>query len=80
MLTEEIDAYLARVAGSGIDVPPWLRSLEKAVDEIDSSTREPDYPFESLPTLPTTPVPLRELRRQLKVWKDPLFKPRKPKA
>lgn len=80
MLLEEIEGYMTRVAGSGIDVPPWLRTLEKAVDEIDSATREPDYPFESLPTLPTTPVPLRDLRRQLKNWKDPLFKPRKPKA
>ncbi len=71
-LEREIKDYLQTTSGSGIDVAPWLRTLEKEVE--DTSTRE-----ESNPTAPTnvsSPITvalsLRTMQRQLHIWgRDP---------
>jgi len=72
LLREEVDSYLEDSWGSGIDVPDWLRSLEREVfnaahpDEGGRPGMEAD--LEVLPVLITRD----EFFRQCRNWRDPL--------
>ncbi|MBI1345540.1 hypothetical protein GC163_04560 [bacterium] len=72
-LQELCEDYLKTTSGSGLDVPPWLRSLE---DELNKVQREDDRwqspEFEPELPLPPCNLNLREMRQQIKQWKDPL--------
>ena len=73
-LRTEIDEYIQSTSGSGIDVPPWLRSLHKALDLAAAPAHADRYNTE--PDLKLSPVllTLQETRRQLKTWNEPLIK------
>ena len=82
LLREEVDEYLEDSWGSGIDVPDWLRSLEREVfaaahpDDGGRPGMEAD-----LDVLPIR-ISREEFLQQARVWKDPLVNEkstRKPK-
>ncbi|MGH7200893.1 MAG: hypothetical protein ACREJB_09830, partial [Planctomycetaceae bacterium] len=64
----EIDAYLESRSGSAIDVPPWLRMLEREVLRTDPLDIEPDFESEPELALPTTTLRRAQLVRQLQGW------------
>jgi hypothetical protein len=76
-LQKEIDGYLVETAGAGIDVPPWLRQLEKAVDRVDHPVLPPGEFADVSIDLPPIEVALSDMRRQLESWSEPLVKRKK---
>ncbi|SFH53489.1 hypothetical protein [Planctomicrobium piriforme] len=72
LLREEVDEYLEDSWGSGVDVPDWLRSLEREVfaaahpEEGGRPGMEAD--LDVLPMLMTR----EEFLQQARVWRDPL--------
>jgi hypothetical protein len=74
VLTQEIETYLETTSGSGIDVPPWLRTLEKEVDRVSRLVHEIQYQQEPEIKMPPVALGLKEIRRQLKIWNHPLGK------
>jgi hypothetical protein len=75
-----VEEYLKTTSGSGLEVPPWLRSLE---DELNRVQQEDDRwqasDFEPELRLPPCPLSLREMKQQLRQWRDPLSsRKRKP--
>jgi len=71
LLREEVNDYLEDSWGSGIDVPDWLRSLEREVfaaahpDEGGRPGMEADLDLEPLP------LTKEDLQQQIKTWRDP---------
>ena len=74
-LRQEIEEYLDCTFGSGIDIPEWMRQLQKQVEQIDSESDDPTDLLEPQINRPAVIIGLREMRRQLKIWADPLLKP-----
>ncbi|MBM82180.1 MAG: hypothetical protein CMJ78_16560 [Planctomycetaceae bacterium] len=80
-LRTEIEEYLNNTSGSGIDVAPWLIDLEKEVDRFDEAIYTgPPHKAELSVKAPPIPVSLDEMRRQLKIWNQPLAKRKKGKT
>ncbi len=79
-LRSEVDSYLKGTAGSAIEVPAWLEELEKEVDKHELTNVEIAPPSELSIKAPPVPISLAEIRRQLRVWNQPLGdeKRRKP--
>ena len=67
-LESEIEDYLHSTSGSGIDVAPWLRTLEKEVEQ--TAAREEANPIapENAPSPSTVALSLRTMQRQLRIW------------
>ncbi|MBX3448741.1 MAG: hypothetical protein KF777_04230 [Planctomycetaceae bacterium] len=71
-LSEEVEEYLKSSTGSGLEVPAWLRLLEEEIgrqqygDAGAPADSEPDV------SLPPPHLNLREMRQQLRQWKQPL--------
>jgi hypothetical protein len=65
-LEREIEEYLNSTSGSGIDVAPWLRTLEKEVQNATAETD--DRPAGAEPASSPIPVSLRAMQRQLRDW------------
>ena len=84
ILRHEIDCYREDTVGSGIDVPPWLRSLEKELNRIDTEMHMPNYPEELEFNLRPARMNLTEMRRALRDIGKPLGEsgsgPQKPKG
>ncbi len=73
-LTEEVDEYLADSWGSGVDIPAWLRSLEKEVHEqtdFDDGGR-PGTDAEL--DMPQRLLPPEEFKTQLRDWEVPVIR------
>ena len=66
-LETEIQAYLDSTSGSGIDVAPWLRALEKEVEQA-TSLAQPGAAGSERPSPVAVPVSLRTMQRQLRIW------------
>lgn len=64
-LCGEIDAYLNSTTGSGIDVPPWLRVLERELMRIEAPAPIRFAESESRMDYPTRVVPRDELLREI---------------
>jgi hypothetical protein len=66
-----VEEYLKTTSGSGIDIPSWLKTLEEELNRVHESgdTAPPDA--EPQLRLPTPGLSLKELRHQLKQWKQP---------
>ena len=79
-LQELSEEYLRTTSGSGLEVPPWLRALEEELNRLQhEEDRWQSADFESELRLPPCPINLREMRQQLRQWKEPLSKrKRKP--
>lgn len=72
-MQELCEDYLKTTSGSGLDVPPWLRALEDELNKVqreDDRWQSPEYEPEL--RLPPCNLNLREMRQQMKQWKDPL--------
>lgn len=65
-LEREIEDYLNSTSGSGIDVAPWLRTLEKEV--VTATEETPNQTAGSETTYAPIPVSLRAMQRQLRDW------------
>lgn len=77
-LSSEIDDYLNTTAGSGIDIPPWLRRLEEEVRSKIGDNDAQQTSTESTIRLPHIPLSLKDLKQQLRNWNQRVNKPRKP--
>ena len=79
ILQEEIERYLASTIGSGIDVPEWMRSLEDEIDRLDEKVTSDQYDIETEIKLSPVPMSLADIKKQLKLWNQPLTRHRKKK-
>lgn len=78
-LQENVEEYLQTTSGSGLEVPPWLRTLEEELNRIQRvDDRALASDVEGEVSLPECPLNLREMRQQLRQWREPLS-PRKKK-
>lgn len=68
VLESEIEAYLNSTSGSGIDVAPWLRTLEKEVEHTTDRTETAPIHTEFSPLPVSASVSLRSMQRQLRIW------------
>jgi len=71
-LHREIEEYLTSSTGSGLDVPSWLRTLEEELDRLQNLDGPLNYDSEPDVRLPPPQINLREIRQQLRLWKQPL--------
>jgi hypothetical protein len=79
LLQSEIENYLKTTSGSGLEVPAWLRQLEEELNTLQrSQDRGHADGMEVELRLSPQGLTLRELRTQLRIWKQPLT-PRKRK-
>ncbi len=67
-LREEIQSYLESTSGSGIDVAPWLRNIEKEVELADPFGSFAERPFGPRRTTDSVRLNLPQLHRQLRRW------------
>lgn len=79
ILQEEIERYLASTIGSGIDVPDWMRNLEDEIDRLDEKITSEHYDLETQIKLSPVPMSLDDIKKQLKLWNQPLGRERKRK-
>ncbi|QDT99126.1 hypothetical protein [Gimesia aquarii] len=79
ILREEIERYLASTIGSGIDVPDWMRNLEDEIDRLDEKVTSEQYDIETEIKLSPVPMSLDDIKKQLKLWNQPLARNRKKK-
>jgi hypothetical protein len=67
-LESEIEEYLNTTSGSGIDVAPWLRILEKEVDQATEQTEPGLNGSEQASSPMAVDISLRTMQRQLRIW------------
>ncbi len=67
-LEAEIQDYLNTTSGSGIDVAPWLRTLEKEVDHATSQPTSSPLTPEHASSPTSMALSLRTMQRQLRQW------------
>jgi hypothetical protein len=77
-LRVEVENYLETCAGSAVDIPLWLKTLEKEIDQLDAREQgtvwsSPQPVFE----LPETTINLREMKKQLKLLSTPTRRKKK---
>ena len=67
-----VEDYLKTTSGSGLDIPAWLKTLEEELQHVHESNDAPPLPdVEPLLRLPVPTLSLKDLRQQLKGWKQP---------
>lgn len=71
-LQSAVEEYLKTTSGSGIDIPAWLRTLEEELNRVHESGETSPPDAEPQLHLPIPALSLKELRQQLKQWKQPL--------
>ena len=71
-LRKEIDEYMQSTSGSGLEVSPWLQTLEKEAQKSDRSGLSEPLRSEVFLQTPRMPLSLKEIRKQLKSWNQPL--------
>jgi hypothetical protein len=64
-LRHEIDQYLDSTSGSGIDVPSWLRNLEREVERVLESEGSPRDPHDPDIRLAPRRLTLKQTQRQI---------------
>jgi hypothetical protein len=72
-LRSEIEEYLKTSSGSAIDIPGWLRTLDKELDLIHPQQESFSAWSSAQPVLnlPQATINLREMKRQLKLLSEP---------
>lgn len=73
-LQQEVTAYLNDTAGSSVDLPPWLRQLEHAVQQAEDILSLEIFGGDRDILLPPINVNLREMRLQLRTWSQSLLR------
>jgi hypothetical protein len=71
-LSREVDAYLKDSWGSGIDVPSWIRSLDKEVHETTDPEEGGRPGPEAEINLDSKTLTLAEFREQVRRWRETL--------
>lgn len=66
-----VEEYLKTTSGSGLDVPVWLKTLEEELQHVHESGDAPIPDVEPQLRLPAPTLSLKDLRQQLKGWKQP---------
>lgn len=66
-----VEEYLKTTSGSGIDIPAWLKTLEEELNRVHESGETAPPDAEPQLHLPIPGLSLKELRQQLKQWKQP---------
>ena len=66
-----VEDYLKTTSGSGLDVPAWLKTLEEELQHVHESGDAPMPDVEPQLRLPAPTLSLKDLRQQLKGWKQP---------
>jgi hypothetical protein len=75
VLRSELEKYLETIASSSLDVPRWVNDIEREIEEVEHRRRDLSVGLE--PELPLRVISLGEMRRQLKVWNEPIVRRRK---
>ncbi|MBM4077064.1 MAG: hypothetical protein FJ267_15650, partial [Planctomycetes bacterium] len=70
-LQTSVEEYIKTTSGSGLEVPSWLRMLEDELNRVHESGEQPTPDSEPQLRLPPSSIALKELRQQLKQWKEP---------
>ena len=70
-LSVSVEEYLKTTSGSGIDIPAWLRTLEEELNRFHESGETAPPDAEPQLHLPIPALSLKDLRQQLKQWKQP---------
>lgn len=70
-LQSAVEDYLKTTSGSGLDVPAWLKTLEEEVQQVHDTGEPSMGDVEPQLRQPTTTLSLKDLRQQLKGWKQP---------
>ncbi|WP_013629729.1 hypothetical protein [Rubinisphaera brasiliensis] len=71
-LRVQIENYQDGTHGTGLEVPEWLQMLEQEVRQFEFPEQTMHDPYGKELITPVT-VNLREMRRQLRVWDDPVL-------
>ena len=66
-----VEEYIKTTSGSGLDVPSWLKTLEEELQHVHESGDAPVPDVEPQLRLPSPSLSLKDLRQQLKGWKQP---------
>lgn len=74
MLYEEVDEYLEDSWGSGIDIPDWLRALEREVSEASQPNEGGRPGTEADLEVPAITLSKSEFQKQVLNWKESLGK------
>ncbi|MDA0835298.1 MAG: hypothetical protein O3A29_18635, partial [Planctomycetota bacterium] len=72
-LQQEVTEYLNETAGSSVDLPPWLRQLEHAVQQAEDILSLEIFGGDRDILLPPINVNLRDMRMQLRTWSQSLL-------
>lgn len=70
-IQSSVEDYLKTTSGSGLDVPAWLKTLEEELQHVHESDDPPVQDVEPQLRLPAPSLSLKDLRQQLKGWKQP---------
>lgn len=65
-LERELAPFTEEPRGTGYNLPPWLESLDRAVEKVLASGDE--YDDLIAPPVPQVKLPLKEFRRQIDAW------------
>ncbi|MEZ6056014.1 MAG: hypothetical protein R3C01_04850 [Planctomycetaceae bacterium] len=68
----KVKAYLADSWGSGIDIPGWIRQLDREASEVLLSDQGGRPGAEVDLDFPVVPISLTEIRQHVETWKDQL--------
>lgn len=70
-LERQVDEFARVPSGSGLDVPPWLISLEQEVEDVVHQDRAALRQGDEDPPVPRVQLDLATLREQVETWNDP---------
>lgn len=76
-LRATLEDYLEATASSSGELPRWVREIEQEIDTVENRHQEITLKPESADLLPQRRISLREVRRQLNLWDEPLARNRK---
>jgi hypothetical protein len=71
-LKQTIEAYLQDTTGAGLDVPAWLRTLEEELNRVQGVDDLPRTEVEPNLMLSPAPLTLRDMRQQIRNWRQSL--------
>jgi hypothetical protein len=71
-LQKELKPLVATPTGVGLDLPEWLRGMEAEVRRVEASRSSLSTLANKLLGVPQVDVPLREVRKQIDQWDEPI--------
>ncbi|MCA8992218.1 MAG: hypothetical protein KDA88_09585 [Planctomycetaceae bacterium] len=74
-LRAEVNDYLKDSWGSGVDVPNWLRQMDREISEASRTNYVGRPTAEAELELPPVPISLADFQSQTKTWKTSLIDP-----